>query len=318
MNMRQLRLPLIVLGMATGFAACKDDYKAQPANTQTIQALFQELKETPQAFTVSAGTSGQITGARGTVIRFNPQSFKDAGGNIITSGIINIRLTEAYTPGQMIMNGVTTTTAANKQLTSGGCVDIKATLNGQEVFANNYAISFKQPGPSENPMGLFKGYQTTDPGANIKWNDDITNIVERATKDTTSQSFFYAFDTCVNFNWVNCDYFYTAPDPKTDLKVVMPDSSYNALNTQVFVIFPTLNSVTNLYIYDAATRTFSFGYPGYYMPVGMSIKIMVVSGRNNAYYMDLQTGLTVTNNMTVTSNPASQTKTYIQAQLSAL
>src|ERR1700748_2152124 len=113
--MKKLLTPLMILGIAVGFGSCSDDKKntVNPTDANTIQSMFQQLAETPQSFTVTAGTSQTITGARGTVIRFNPQSFKDASGNIIASGSINIKLTEAYTPGQMIMNGVTTTTVLN-------------------------------------------------------------------------------------------------------------------------------------------------------------------------------------------------------------
>jgi hypothetical protein len=320
MNIKHLLTPVLIWSVALGFSACSNDKKDTVNPTDnSIQSLFQQIKETPQSFTVSAGTAQTITGTRGTVITFHPQSFKDGSGNIINSGTVNIKLTEAYTPGQMITNGVTTTTAAHKQLMSGGCVKIEATINNQQVFANNYSIAFKQPAPSNNPMGLFTGYQTNDlAGANIKWNDDITQTVERTTKDSVNTNFFYSFDTCVNFNWINCDYFYTAPDPKTDITVVMPDSSYNAQNTQVFAIFPTLNSVSTLYSYNAATHSFSFGYSGYHVPLGMTIKIMVMGGKNNVFFMDLQPAITVTNNISITANPVTKTKEYIQTQLSSL
>src|ERR1700748_1719213 len=150
---------------------------------------------------------------------------------------------------------------------SGGTVNMFAHLNQQEVFANNYSLSFPQPGNSNSPMALYKGATTTAlPGAKNIWGDDSTGTVTSTRKDSVLQnSFFYAFDTCVNFNWINCDHFYAAPDPKTDVKVVMPDTSYNSANTQVFVVFPAINAVASMYAYDAATHTFSFGYPAYYL-----------------------------------------------------
>ncbi len=59
---------------------------------------------------------------------FNPQSFKDGSGNIISSGMVTVELTEMYTPGAMIANRVSTSTAMHRRLTSGGSVNIKATM----------------------------------------------------------------------------------------------------------------------------------------------------------------------------------------------
>jgi len=316
--MRKLMVPFMILGLAIGFSACSDDKDPAPSNqTKSIASLYQALKETPQSFTVNAGSSQTITGARGTIIRFNPQSFKDASGNVITSGMVDIQLTEAYTPGQMLLNNVTTETNNNSLLGSGGCVNIVATLNHQEVFANNYSISFKQPGANEQPMALFKGIVSTDPlTSGVTWSSDSSNTVLRATKDSLANpTFYYAFDTCLNFNWINCDHFYTAPDPKSDVKIVFPDSSYNQSNTRVFVIFPDQNMVTGLSHYDAATSTFSLGYPSYYLPVGTNIKVAVMTARNNDYYFDLKENITVTNNISVTVSPAIQSVSAIQAVL---
>jgi hypothetical protein len=320
--MKKLLTPLMIFGIAVGLSSCSNDKKntVNPTDGNTIQSMFQQLAETPQSFTVTAGTSQSITGVRGTIITFNPQSFKDASGNIITSGSVNIKLTEAYTPGQMIMNGVTTTTVSHSLLMSGGSVNIVATMNQQEVFANNYRLSFPQPGNSNNPMALYKGATTTElPGAKNIWGDDSTNTVTSTRKDSLSQNnFFYVFDTCVNFNWINCDHFYAAPDPKTDVKVVMPDTSYNSTNTQVFVVFPDINAVASMYNYDAATHTFSFGYPAYYLPVGTVIKIIVLGGKSNTFFMDKQTNVSVTNNMSLTSSPTTTTLSNIQSTLSTL
>ncbi|KAA5533679.1 hypothetical protein F0919_14170 [Taibaiella lutea] len=308
MMMRKLMTPLMILAMAIGFGACSDDKDPAPANeNKSIASLYQSLKETPQGFTVNAGSWQSITGARGTIIRFNPQSFKDASGNIITSGTVDITLTEAYTPGQMLLNNVTTETDSHELLGSGGCVNITAKVNNHEVFANNYSISFKQPGANEQSMALFNGIASTDPLSGTIWSSDSSNTVPRATKDSLSNpTFYYAFDSCLNFNWINCDHFISSPDPKSDVKVTLPDSSYNVANTRVFIIFPDLNMVTGLSHYDAATSTFSLGYPSYFLPVGTNIKVVVLSARNNAYYFDLKENITVSNNISITTNPAMQ------------
>lgn len=312
----------LILGCMLTFTACKKDDPAiplNPNNVSTINSLFQQLRSTPQIFTVVAGTYQTITGAKGTRISFHPQSFKDLAGNTINAGNIKIELTEMYKPGEMIANRVTTTTAAQRPLTSGGSVNIKASLNQHEIFANSYKMEFKQPAPSENPMAIFTGYQVTDAtGTNVKWLDDTTGTVLRTVKDSMNQGSYYGFDSLTNFNWVNCDYFYSAPAPKTDITIVAPDNSYDLTNTQIFVIFPGINSVTSMYAYDAATHSFSFGYSNYHLPVGTSIKILILGGKSNTYYMDLKDNITVTNGMTINFTPATKTLSEIQTALTNL
>ena len=323
MSKRKL-LPAALLFLGTvivALSACNKDNITlnNGTNEYTLNYLFGSLKSTPQTFTVTAGTNQRIEGAKGTLLTFHPQSFRDANGNTISSGTVNIELIETYKPGTMIANRVTTSTASNRQQTSGGSVHIKATMNGQEVFANNYSIGFKQSGPSENPMALFRGYAVTDSSASdIKWADDTTGTVDRTTKVDSSESFYYLFDSCTSFNWINCDYFYSAPAPKTDITVVMPDSSYNATNTQVFVVFPAINSVTTMYAYDAATHSIKFGYSNYYLPVGSQVHIIVIGAKNNNYFTVLQQNVTVTNNMTISLTPVAQPLSYIQSLLSSL
>lgn len=308
-----------LLGCALTFTACNNDAPGPVNDTKTINSLFQELKPTPQTFTVTAGTTQTITGAKGTKITFHPQSFKDVSGNIITGGSVKIELTEMYKAGDMIANRVTTTTAAQQLLTSGGSVNIRATLNEHEVFTNNYGIAFKQSSASESPMALFTGYQVTDnTGTNIKWNDDSTGTVLRTAKDPVDQTFYYAFDTCTSFNWINCDYFYNVPGPKTDITVVSPDSSYNLSNTQVFVVFPAINGLMSMYAYSAASHAFTFGYSTYFLPVGTTIDIMILGSKNNQYFMDLHPHVVVTNNMTINFTPTNQSLSTIQAALSGL
>lgn len=319
---RKLLLPAIVLMGSLFFllASCsKDDITLNPGNAQTIRSLFSGLKYSPEVFTVQAGSATTITGSKGTRITFYPGTFRNAAGNTITGGNIRIELIEMYSPGDMIANHVTTTTAAQRLLTSGGCIHISATQDGQEVFADTYGIAFKQPAQSDNPMALFTGYQVSDStGVNIKWSDDTTSTVLRTLKIDNLEPFYYIFDSCTSFNWINCDYFYNAPAPKTDVRVTLPDNSYDMTNTQVFVIFPAINAVVTTYAFDQATRTFSFGNPSYHLPVGAQVDVLVVGSKNNVYFADLHSNITLTPDFSVSANPTTQSLTAIQSMLAGL
>jgi hypothetical protein len=307
----------LVLGLMLSLASCNGDDTPGPGNTtKSINSLFQELRSTPQIFTVTAGVPASITGANGTKITFNSQSFKDLSGNMITSGDIKIELIEMYKPGQMITNRVTTTTVGQKALTSGGSVKIRASQNNHEIFANSYSIAFKQPAYSENPMALFTGTQAED--GNVRWNEDSTGTVPRTEKDPANQQFYYAFDSCTSFSWINCDYFYSAPSPKTDVTVVAPDNSYDQTNTQVFIVFPAMNSVSSLLGYNTAAHSFNFGFTAFHLPVGTVVHIMILGSKNNEYFMDLHQNVTVTNGMSVNFTPTTTTLSNIQTALAGL
>lgn len=317
-----LKALLFIPTAALLFQACnKDDKNLGPgdSNDSPLKAMYDGLKSTPQAFTVTAGTNQTITGAQGTVIHFHPGSFRDASGNTLSSGSVSIELTEMYKPGDMIANRVTTTTVAQKSLISGGSILLKASLNGQEVFTNGYSLAFRQPQESGQAMALFRGIPTTDAtGTSIKWSDDTTNTVMRTVKSDSTDEHYYLFDTCTSFNWINCDYFYTAPDPKTDVRVVLPDASYDQANTNVFVVFPAINSVTMMYAFNSGTRAFSFGYPSYHLPVGTEVKIVVMGAKDNGYFMEVLPAVTITSGMTITANPTTRTLSEVQSMLSSL
>lgn len=331
MHIEKIITAIMIAGLALSMNACKVDNDPIPVNPAQvgnlpINKLYESLKGQAQNFTVTAGVSQTITGAKGTMITFNPQSFKDNSGAIITSGNIRIELTEALTPGQMIMNRVSTVTDANNLLQSGGCINIVATLNQQPVLAGNYKISFKQPAANAQPMTLFNGIVSTgqNTGAVI-WSNDTSNTVSGTTNINNTQGpdsvggfSYYVFDSCTDFNWVNCDYFYSSPDPKTDINVVMPDGTYNDSTTSVMIVFPTLNMVAPMHHYDATTHTFNFGVSNYFLPVGINIKVVVMGVKNDVYFFELKPNITVTNGLTINAVPANTTLSNIQTTLSGL
>jgi len=102
-------------------------------------------------------------------------------------------------------------------------------------------------------------------------------------KDTSASTFYFSFDSVKSFHWINCDYFYGSTSPLTDVSVIVPDTSFNPSNTQVFVIFPTINSATYIHNYTVATHTYDL-FAGYHVPVGMTIDLAVVSKKGGVYY----------------------------------
>lgn len=158
-NLKLVAAATTALGLLFGMSCRKTPTESLSTPTQyqtawTKSALFAGLRTEPFKFSVDAGVQSVGYGPQGTKLVFYPHSFKDASGNIISSGKIDIELTEMYTSGSMIGNNAVTT-CNGQLLRSGGQVKIKATQNGKEVYANKYGIGFKQPDASSNPMELF-------------------------------------------------------------------------------------------------------------------------------------------------------------------
>ncbi len=316
---------LIVLSLATvaimaQLSSCKKtDYNNSstiiPAGSNNIATLFAALRPASQSFTVTAGTYQTITTTSGSKVSFYPNTFKDASGHIITSGTVNIQLTEAAKPGDMILNRAFPVSTDGQLLISGGEMNLKATMGGQPVYANKYGVQFRQPTGSSQPMNLFIGSTGSDSSTTWTLGDTTTGTTATGTTidSTAVTNAYYTFDSCNHFNWINCDHFLGSGGTLTDVNVVFPDTSYNRTNTAAFIVFPSINSVMN--VYDDGT---SGGFTARNVPVGMTVKVVTLSYKSgNAYYAE-QTGVVVTSGIIIHPTPAVQTLTYITSALSAL
>ena len=314
----------LTLAVATFALSCGKNYEPGPGPTPVatdksqLNTLFKSFRSTPEIKCVTAGMQQTVVFSKGTKLTFYPNSFRTATGSPITSGTVCLEVIEMYKPGEMIANRAATT-YHNELLISGGQVYIKATKDGQEVYANKYGIGFRQPSASTQPMRLFYG-NTNNEDSVTTWTTDTTvnnigNISESTVRDTTgisaAQGWYYQFDSCTDFNWINCDFFRNNNDPKTNITINTSDTTFNRKNTTVFIVFPTLNSVSIAYSYTALN---SFIGPNF--PIGMSFNIIVLAKKNGEYYYEEQTGLTVTANAVINSTPTKQTEDYIKNKLS--
>jgi len=79
----------------------------------------------------------------------------------------------------------------------------------------------------------------------------------------------------LNFGWINCDRFYTNPNPKTNIELTIDNDSIN--NARFFAIFDDINSIlTEHYWINKQVKT-QFRN----IPVDMNIKIIGLSVRNS-------------------------------------
>ncbi len=337
-NIKSLYIILFVLlnmvvSCTTKFNNTSLIYNTNPDKTKLNQ-LFSSFRSVPQQFTISAGTNKIIYAGNGTKFSFYPNSFKDATGTIITNGNINLQIVEMYRVGIMAANRTTAATQ-DGNLISGGQIYINATMNGQPVFATKYGIGFKQNAASTSSMSLYYGNTNNDDSLTF-WtaannfgvgNTAITTKVDSETViiinltggvDTVIRFVnYYQFDSCINLNWVNCDNPYGTNAPLTDLTVTMPDTSFNATNTEVFVLMPAINCVVPLNIYNPITRKFDI-YHNNYIPVDMNATVFAISNKHGNYYYYEQTGITITSGINLTASMTPQSATDILKHISSM
>lgn len=302
--------------------SCKDDKENNNSNDLTVLTnLYNELRSDAQEFVIQAGANTNITGAMGTVIKFYPNSFKDKNGSTVNSGNIKIFLTEVLDPKHMVANRVQTVTESNQLLSSGGAINIVATLNGDTLATNGYGIEFnKRNNTIIDTMALYPGYTTNIIGGNgVMWYDDTTSTTtSKRRQDPDSFTSYYNFDSCFDFGWVNCDYYTSFDDPKTNIGVVMPNNIFNSDNTEVIIVDKRLNVVATLTGYNRNSNTFMAHNSAYYLPVGEKVSIIVIGGNNGKIHADTFKDVILTNNHTFYADPKESTAAQVANMINEL
>ncbi|AEA44509.1 hypothetical protein [Fluviicola taffensis] len=257
--------------------SCKKD-KTQPTTpdptnpaTNYASAFFNSnLSNGKQTFTINAGQTQTITGNKGTVIHFNPNSFVTASGTPVT-GNIQIEFVEIYSKKDMIlMNKQTVGKVWNgvSPLISGGQFNIVAKQNGQNLKlapGANYLIEAPAPNGTTNQMGLFYGQIDNE---QLEWTQvDSSNM-------SAGTGIYSAFPD--SLGWVNLDYFMNNSEPLSKIDVQIP-SGFTTQNTRVFVSVDGASSMGG--IYQVSSGIFHSG--GYKLPIGMNVHFIIINLDNN-------------------------------------
>ena len=318
--MKKVIIPISLLCLIAVFVgiSCSKTYNSK-GTVQSLNQLFADLRTTPQYLSVTAGRDTVVYGTNGTMLHFYKNSFKDANGNILTSGTVYLQLVEMYKAGDMIRNRATT--IANRQiLQSAGEINITANMNGQTVYTSKYGIGFKQLSASTQPMELFYGSNANTDSA-ITWtqgNNTTPGTTANGTTIDTNGNYagiYIIFDSCTGFGWVNCDHFKSTSAPFTNVYAIIADSSFTRENTQLFLIFPAINSQMTLSSNN--TDTFSVWLEGNQVPIGLNYELAVIANKFGNYYYYEQSGVT-TSGIAINVTMASITKNDLITRLSGL
>jgi hypothetical protein len=155
----------------------------------------------PQTFVIDNAQEQRITGRNGTLVIVPPDAFEDENGNPVT-GPVDVVITEALTPADWIIHGLSTT-SDGRLLQSGGMAKIEAFANGKPVnLAETAKLTVGLPFNNgfDNGMRLFYGShdEPTDPTApaatpTINWTLASNNAEFRETIED-QQAFYRVID----------------------------------------------------------------------------------------------------------------------------
>lgn len=299
-------LTLIAAILISCFTACKKD-GVQNNQKLSLSEFNDKFSVPTQNFNGVAGTAFSITGAKGIKIDFPANAFLDASGNPVT-GNIKLALKEVLSKRDILLSGKMT--ESNGQiLISGGEVQILALQNGQLLKLNPASpTTVKVPTTlSTQPMDLFVFAPTTV--------SDSTWITNDKFRVTTSPS-YYEF-SLPNFGWINCDYFYSNPNPKTTLTAspVYTGVTPSIKEQKAYLVFDNINSVIGLPFVLAINKHRSYLSS---MPIGLSGKLIIISvGMDDTIYFGY-TNFTVSNDLHINVAVAAADQATIDAFLSTI
>jgi len=286
-------------------------------NTATILEVFHS---TPTAFSITAGTTKEVLGPQGTLLRFYPHSFRDKNGNIISSGTVNIDLTEMYAAGDMLKY-YTSTNSGSAVLNSGGEVLIKATMNGEEVTANKYGIGFNAVRtPTTGPRELFYGNTYATDGI-VTWGGSggaigtaITGAgpVAGATIALPSGS-YYMFDSCTSFNWVAGEHNYSGTSQNITVKVKLSNGSFAGNVWSVAYMGLSSERVATVLYQESFDRDSQTGVYKGWAPVGTSQKFMLIIPRDKNTWYYYKTEQLITDGVTINATLTEASKDEMDA-----
>ncbi|CAL2082296.1 hypothetical protein [Tenacibaculum sp. 190524A05c] len=250
----------------------------------TIEEFFEENGVPTQDFSVDGANGGSITGDQGTIITFQPNSFLDQNGTVVT-GNVDIKIKEIFSASDMVLSNRPTNAVnpggENTFLLSEGETEILAEQNGAPLNlapGNSIRIRVPSSGGADPAMGAFLG--TVNADDNIVWNQFFnTEVIFQSAPDS------YLYDV-FDMGWTNCDKFYSYPGAKTTNYVDLT-SSPNIDEARVFIIFKE----NNLPAVVSFTQTYSDGVQSYVnsLPVGLEVTYVGLTIKDNQQYMATKT-----------------------------
>lgn len=304
---------ILLMAIAIGMiGACKKETAEPtpvpaPHSTSAMGNFFSNNGVTVQHFTIDATTYQVIQGTGGTIFYISPNSFVTSGNGTVT-GNISIELKELYSKKDMILTGVLPMSGHNP-LVSGGEFFVKATQGSQTLkLSGTSYVQVEMPAGTNPPNGMQEFYSNSiavgDSATGWTTNSDTITVVPDSS--TGNNYYYFQIDS---MNWVNCDYYWNDPAPKT-MVTVNPGISYNDTNCVIFMSVNGQNTIGRLYHHNN-----SYSADGW--PTGKAITFVAISEINGQYYSAFKPSV-ITGNQNETLTLTATTLAQIKQALANL
>lgn len=224
--------------------------------------------------------------AKGTSVYIPGNCLRDQSNNLV-EGNVTLQFAEIYDRGNMVLTNkpVMGRNYAGHllPLVTGGQFFIEATKGSEKLnlgcpFTVNIPASLT--GGVDAGMILWKGNINED--GNLVWeelNEEATGQGKRAGMNINEEDASYKV-WASEFGWTNVDRFFNAPDPKTQIKVTVPEG-YDSSNSAVYLSYEgERNLLAQLDMYNPEEGYFTEHYG--FLPVGMSVHVIFASESNGS------------------------------------
>ncbi|HEX6431609.1 MAG TPA: hypothetical protein VF008_28155 [Niastella sp.] len=298
--------------------ACKKD-KSTPNYAKADDFLASHaIKQ--QSFTGNAAAGFSIIGEKGTKITFIANSFVDGNGNAV-SGNVTVTLKEVLSKKDVLFSGVMT--ESNGQLLeSGGEILVKAQKDGVDLRLNpalqNDGARVEIPKVMNNKdMGLFvqdKRQQGGATGGNQQQQSPFTwNPAPYYPFGNGPNSYTFSLPS---FTWVNCDRFYSDPNPKTTITALPAFQDNNQVSDlQVMLVFKNIATVVTLPFDYTAQKFQSYQNS---LPIGLQADLIILGKDSDGFIQFGTQSITIGAGMHIDAPVHKATQAEIDAFLATI
>ncbi len=313
-----LSAAILTTALAT-MTACKKD-KSTPPNYAKADDVLAAHAIKQQSFTGNADAGFTITGEKGTKVTFAPNAFVDGAGNVV-SGTVTVTLKEVLSKKDVLFSGVMT--ESNGQLLeSGGEILVEARKDGADLLVNpklqDKGAQVEIPKVMNNgDMGLFIQERRQQGGGASGGN-------QQESPYTWVPAPYYPFGNGPNsytfslpsFTWVNCDRFYSDPNPKTTI-TALPDFQDNnqVTDLQVMLVFKDIATVITL-PFDYTSQKFQ-SYQNS-LPIGLQADLIILGKDSDGFIQFGTQSITIGANMHIDAPVQKATQAEVDAFLATI
>lgn len=310
---------VIAASIATLVSCKKNNDAPQYAKADDFWATH---KIPTQSFTGNAATGFAIVGEKGTSVKFPANAFVDGGGNIV-SGNVTVTLKEVLSKKDVLLSGVMT--ESNGQLLeSGGEMEIKANQDGKPLRINpnlgDTGIQVEVPKVmNDKDMGLFvqekRDQGQGGAGGGGQQQQNPATWVPAPYYPFGNGPNSYTF-TLPGFTWVNCDRFYSDPNPKTTVTVLPAFQDNNQVtDLQVILVFKNISTVITFPFNYSIQKFESYQNS---LPIGAQAHLVLIGKDSDGFIQFGTQSITISANMHIDAPVHKATQAEVDTFLASI